>query len=316
MPVIVAEYLGVRTDIDVPIVPIKVRKNDDSCKPKLQCPFKNSHCDKAARGDKPICSLRDSKTKEVWIACSHRLCASSQKVSQLNTHQKNILHQVAKEIFDANIIPSDVLVKREVNIKVTEDSSYSADFVMWRKTPNQTSPFNPDRAVILEMQGGGETTNTGVLTRHLDEWDNKGIVDNLTLTTPIKKVAPLVTNAWRRQQEQFLVKGNVAMLTGGRMVFCVGSMIQNYLMQRFREGILSDLRNANWTLALLTFIEDPEKSNAPACAPLSIPLKIDHEKSIFTNYNSFIQVLTNQAQPSPSLFVGQYMDLDGNLVFI
>lgn len=166
------------------------------------------------------------------------------------------------------------------------------------------------------MQGGGETTSTGILTRHVDIWDMAGIVDYKMLTRPIRTVAPLVTNAWRRQQEQFLVKGNVAMQTGGRMVFCVGSMIYNYLIQRFRAGILSDLSNANWTLALLTFIEDLDHSNAPVCAPLSIPLKIDPQRTLFTNYNSFVQVLTNQASHSPSLFVGDYMDLDNNLIRI
>ncbi|MEQ1485510.1 hypothetical protein [Methyloglobulus sp.] len=316
MAVEVAEYLGVRTDTGISIKPIPIGKAPNSTKPTLPCPFKNSHCDKAKRGDKPVCSVRDPVTKEVWIVCSHRLCASSPKNSQLTSHQASILHQVAKVIFDPSITPVEVLVKREVPIKVTEDSDYSADFVMWRRNPNQTSPFNPDRAVILEMQGGGETTNTGELTKHIDSWDSAGIVDNEFLTTSVSKVAPLITNAWRRQQEQFLVKGNVAMLTGGRMVFCVGTMLYDYLLQRFRNGILSDLSDANWTLALLAFKEDPEHSHAADCAPNSIPLKIDPERTIFTNYNSFVQVLTNQALPSPSLFVGDYMDLTGQIVKI
>lgn len=317
MAVIVAEYLGIRTDTNLNIQPIRINKTTgDLGKPTLPCPFKNSHCDKARRGDKPICSLRDAATNEIWIVCSHRLCASSPKNAPLTSHQTSTLHQVAKVIFNPEITQNEVLVKREVPIRVTADSDYMADFVMWRKNPNQTSPFNPDRAVILEMQGGGETTNTGILTRHIDIWDVAGLVDSEMLTRPISTVAPLVTNAWRRQQEQFLVKGNVAMQTGGRMVFCVGSMIYNYLIQRFRAGILSDLSNANWTLALLTFIEDPDHTNAPDCAPLSIPLKIDNQRTLFTNYNSFVQVLTNQASHSPSLFIGDYMDLDNNIVNI
>ena len=316
MGVVVAEYLGVRTDLEnVHIQPIRINKTSGLAgKPIVPCPFKNSHCDKAKRGDKPICSLRDSVSKEIWIVCSHRLCASSPKTSNLTSHQISILHQVAKVVFGPDIPLGDVLVKREVPIPVTIDSDYSGDFVMWRKNPNQTSPFNPDRAFILEMQGGGETTNTGFLTRHIDVWDTAGVVNLEMLTRPIGPVAPLVTNAWRRQQEQFLVKGNVAMQTGGRMVFCVGSMIYNYLMLRFREGILADLSKANWTLALLTFIEDTEHSNAPDCAPYSIPLKIDETRTLFTNYNSFVQVLTNQASHSPDLFVGNYMDLNNNVV--
>lgn len=315
MAVVVAEYLGVRTDTGTPIRPIRINKTSGiTGKPTLPCPFKNSHCEKAKRGEKPICSLRDAATNVIWIVCPSRLCASSPKHSALTSHQSSILHQVAKVVFNTNITATEVLVKREVPIKVTDDSSYSGDFVMWRKNPNQTSPFNPDRAVVLEMQGGGETTNTGELTRHIDTWDMAGIVNNSLLTTPVSSVAPLVTNAWRRQQEQFLVKGNVAMQTGGRLVFCVGSMIYDYLIQRFRAGILSDLSNANWTLALITFVEDTSQANASACAPNSIPLKIDPARTIFTNYNSFVQVLTNQASPSPTLFVGEYMDLNSNIV--
>jgi hypothetical protein len=317
MAVIVAEYLGVRTDTGIPIQPITINKtSSSSSKPILPCPFKNSHCDKARKGEKPICSIRDSVTKVIWIVCPSRLCASSPKHSNLTTHQVSILHQVAKLVFDSNILASEVLVKREVPIKVTDDSNYSGDFVMWRKNPKQTSPFNPDRAVVLEMQGGGETTNTGELTRHIDAWDSAGVINNALLTNPVSSVAPLVTNAWRRQQEQFLVKGNVSMQTGGRLVFCVGSMIYDYLIQRFRTGILADLRNANWTLALITFVEDTSHNNAPACAPHSIPLMIDPERTIFTNYNSFVQVLTNQASPSPSLFVGEYMDLENEIIHI
>lgn len=309
MPVTVAEYLGVRTDSGIPIMPIPVSKKRDGEKPILPCPFKNSHCDKAARGDKPVCSLRDSRSGSLWIVCSHRLCATSPKDSALNEHQKAILHSVAKTIFSPTIKADDVLFKREEPIKVTKKSNYMADYVMSRKNAS----YNSDRAVVLEMQGGGETSNTGILTRHIDQWEINGIPDNNLLCQSIKGVSPLVTNAWRRQQEQFLVKGNVAMLTGGRMVFCVGSMIYDYLIQRFRDGIIADLENANWTLALLTFVEDKTNTTTPpGCAPHSIPLRLDKERSMFTNYNSFVQVLTNQALPSPTLFTGEFTDLSGN----
>lgn len=233
MAVIVAEYLGVRTDKGYDIQPININKNtDDGSKPFLPCPFKNSHCDKAKRGDKPVCSLRDSATGELWIVCSHRLCATQKgskiKPIALNEHQKLVLHSVAKEVFNPEITRDEIIVNREVQIPVTDDSDYSADYVMWLKSPPTISAFNPARPVILEMQGGGETTSTGDLTKHIANWE-KGLAE---LTSPVSKTAPLVTNAWRRQQEQFLVKGNAAMLTGGRMVFCFGSMIYDYLMPR------------------------------------------------------------------------------------
>lgn len=313
MAVVVAEYLGIRTDTGIPIQPIPISKNrGPDEKPILKCPFKNSHCDKAKRGDKPVCSVRDSATGKLWITCSHRLCATSPKRGELNDHQTSVLHSVAKVIFSPTISKNDVIVKREVPIRVTDDSDYSADYVMWRKNPPQNvSP------VVLEMQGGGETTNTGALTQLIDTWDRPGSApDNNLLCTPVSAVAPLVTNAWRRQQEQFLVKGNVAMQSGGRIVFCVGAMIYDYLHLRFRSGILTDLRNANWTLALLTFDEDTSNPTPPAAAPYSIQLKIDLNKSLFTNYNTFVQVLTNQASPSSSLFTGDYLDLSGSITTV
>jgi hypothetical protein len=312
MAVIVAEYLGVRTDTGLPISPIAISKTKGSAgKPILSCPFKNSHCDKAKRGDKPVCSLRDSTTNELWIVCSHRLCATQKgnlkSPIALTDHQKNILLSVAKEIFDPNITNREVLVNREVPIPVTKDSDYSADYVMWRRNPQLTSTFNPDRPVVLEMQGGGETTSTGELTQHITEWEN----GNAILTAPVNKTAPLVTNAWRRQQEQFLIKGNTAMLTGGRIVFCIGSMIYDYLMPRLTNTtIFPSLKNANWTLALLTFVED--KSTNPiksTSAPNSIPLKINTEKSLFTNYGFFVQAITNQGTACNSIFTGPYIDL-------
>ena len=226
----------------------------------------------------------------------------------LNDHQKNILHAVAKEIFSPDIARNEVLVNREVPIPVTQDSDYSADYVMWRKNPQLITTFNPDRPIVLEMQGGGETTSTGDLTKHIAQWEKGEAI----LTTPVKKTAPLVTNAWRRQQEQFLVKGNAAMLTGGRMVFCIGSMIYDYLMPRLTSTtIFPSLKNANWTLALLTFVEDTSVAAHPASlsAPDSIPLKIDTNKTLFTNYGFFVQAITNQGTACNSMFQEPYVDL-------
>lgn len=306
MTVTVAEYLGVRTDIGVPIIPVKV-----TARPKIPCPFRDAHCDKAARGNKPVCSVRDVDSQELWIVCSHRLCATSPKNAPLNEHQKSILHTVAQTIFTPDIDRQDVLVKRETSIPITAESDYSADYVMWRNNPNLASLTAPDRPVILEMQGGGETTATGELTRHIDQWEKLNNPTAAILAQPVKKTAPLVTNAWRRQQEQFLVKGNVAMMTGGRMVFCIGSMIERYLMPRLRETIqFRDLRDSNWTLALLTFVEDPAETCRPECAPHSLALKIDMGRSLFTNYGSFVQAITNQGSPCNSLFAAPYITLE------
>lgn len=312
MAVIVAEYLGVRTDTGLKIIPQKISKNSLSeNKPTIPCPFKNSHCDKAKRGDKPVCSLRDSETNELWIVCSHRLCATQKGSSKfpisLSEHQKNILLTVAKEVYDPLITSAEVLVNREVQIPVTKDSDYSADYIMWRENPKLKTSFNPDRPIVLEMQGGGETTSTGDLTKHITEWEN----GNAELTDPVSKTAPLVTNAWRRQQEQFLVKGNTAVLTGGRMVFCIGSMIYDYLMPRLTNTTkFPNLKEANWTLALLTFVEDTSGETSSHSPKDSIPLMIDKNRSLFTNYSFFVQAITNQGTACNAMFEGPYINLE------
>jgi hypothetical protein len=313
MGVSVAEYLGVRIDAKIPIYPV-----NPAARPGIPCPFRNHHCDKLKRGLEPVCSVRDANQK-LWVVCSHRLCATQPKVSALNDHQKSILRQVAKTIYSPTITDEEILVKREVSIPITADSDYSAEYVMWRRNPSTTHPFNTERAVVLEMQGGGETTNTGALTTHIKGWHTRvaaaggpSLASNIDLARPTK-ASPLVTNAWRRQQEQFLVKGNVAMLTGGKMVFCVGPMIYDYLIQRLTTTTLVPLRNSNWTLALLAIAEDTT-GTAPTSisAPNSIPLVIDAGRSLFTNYASFVQALTNQGAPCNSLFMGEYTDLTGN----
>lgn len=309
MGVVVAEYLGVRTDREHALDAIKVYKGGDGQgRLNVKCPFMEDFCVKARRGDKPICSLRDTASYKLWVVCEHRLCAtkkgSIRNPVPLGGYQKEMLHSIAKEIYSPVIDRDDVLVKREVSVPVTATASYSADYVMWRKNPNLTTTSAPDRPVILEMQGGGETSNTGDLTKHIKQWEE----GNGVLSAPVSSVNPLITNAWRRQQEQFLVKGNAAMLTGGKMVFCLGSLIYEYLMPRLqRTTIFPDLRAANWTLALLAIVECTD-SESPLLehAPQSIPLKVDPDRSLFTNYGFFVQAITNQGMASNEIFEGPY----------
>jgi hypothetical protein len=306
MSVQVAEYLGIRTDSTSPIVAIPANKALFQRPKGIPCPFREGSCSKLTSGNKPVCAVRDKSTNKIWITCEHRLCATQPKSAPPNAHQKNILMQVAKKIFD-EITEDDLLIKKEVPIPVTTEKNYKADYVLWRLNPKKTAPVNFESAVILEMQGGGETTNTGVLTRHITEWEKRGGMDNAFLRLFMRGVSTLETNAWRRQQEQFLIKGNVAKMTGGKIVFCVGALIYDYLMERFKENILTDLKKANWTLALIVFDEKKDDTSD------SIKFEIDDSKTLFTDYDTFVQVLTNQSMPNQKIFTGEFMDLSGKL---
>ncbi len=308
MPVKVAEYLGIDASKGTPIAPVDVNAG-----PTIPCPFRNHHCEKAKKKQQPICSVRDVGSNALWIVCEHRFCATTPKDSPLNDHQKKILRTVTTAVFQTNLPDNEILVKREVKIPITDDSDYSADYVMWRLNPRVGMPVGGDKACIVEMQGGGETTGTEHLTAKVKEWAKHPAPTNAMLMATAS-TAPLVTNAWRRQQEQFLVKGSVAMLTGARMVFCVGQLLYDYLIQRLTSTNLQQLSGANWTLALFAIAEDP--SAPPACAPHSIQFKLDPAKTKYTNYHSFVQALTNQGAPQPQVFRGDFLSLSGTIVRI
>jgi hypothetical protein len=305
VPVRVAEYLGIDAAGGIPITPINVET-----KPSVPCLFRNDICSKAKQGNQPICSVRHAKSDTLWISCRHRFCASSPKDSPLNEHQIKILKMVASAVYQTTLPDSEILVKREVPIPITARSNYLADFVMARLRPNGVA----EGYCIVEMQGGGETTNTGKLSATVRDWARNATRNNQLLMAE-SKANVLATNAWRRQQEQFLVKGNVAMLIGARMVFCVGQLIYDYLIQRLTSTNLQTLDDANWTLALFAISEDPA-SAPPACAPNSIQLRLDPARTKYTNYNSFVQALTNQGTPQPQILRGNYLSLSGLTVHI
>ncbi|HAW3252166.1 TPA: hypothetical protein JLS05_004594, partial [Escherichia coli] len=222
MAVSIAEYLGQRTDVEQQIVPV-------SKGTLAQCPFMDRTCDKVSKNNHPVCSVRKPDST-IWIVCEHRLCSTRQKKTIISgertqlvdnvlvEHQRDILRKVAKLIYqDPELQDSEIGVKREVNIPLPDsDNSYHADYVM----RNFSGRGRVDE-VLLEMQGGGETSSTGAITRHIATWADLEIPTNEILRRPVA-ANTIETNAWRRQQEQFLVKGNVVDQTGGKIVFAVG----------------------------------------------------------------------------------------------
>jgi hypothetical protein len=304
MTVFVAEYLGIKTEQDKIIIPKILNLKD---KPKnIQCPFRFGNCDKVQKGYHPVCAIKNS-ANILWITCEHRLCCTTKTQVNIGTaervtnpplvkHQKNILQQIAKEVYGDNVDFNDIGIKREASVPVKGGSSYHADFIM-ADTKN-SSGIN----FILEMQGGGETTNTGKISRHLDTWATKNS-NNKFLRQPISGAGTLVTNAWRRQQEQFLVKGDVAIKAGGRIVFAVGSLIYEYLYSRLNNPDFRSNKSLGWDLALLGFSEFDNSDSQ------SLAFKINKEKTLYTTYNFFVKALTNQGEISPNFFKGEYKSI-------
>ncbi len=315
MAVSVAEYLGQRTDhTGIQIIPVDAKSG-------AKCPFMDRACDKVTKGNHPVCSVRKSDDS-LWIVCEHRLCSTRQTEKRLVqsehdpskskerniqiplvSHQVDILYQVAETVYGKNIKKADIGVKREVTIPL-EDNNYHADYVM----RNFTLGSKIDE-ILLEMQGGGETSSTGAITRQVEAWSKMSNPTNQFLSQTVKKANPIETNAWRRQQEQFLVKGNVVNQTGGKIVFAVGNLLYDYLQKRFKNANLRDLRKHNWTLCIMAFVEDKSNKNI---SQGPIPLIVDDERLLFTNYSTFVRFLTDQGGPCTAIFEGTFSLLNGN----
>lgn len=305
MSVAVAEYLGVRTDQD------EVCVSPCSFDVVPMCPFATNmpcvKCKSSAKNE-PVCAVRNSKG-EVWITCPDRLCSTKKDVP-LGAHQKDILLKVARTVYSSDVQPEDVCVKREVRLSANDTTKYNADYIMSLKD-GRTSYPGPDR-LIVEMQGGGETTGTGVITRHLKKWrDDQGRTNKL-LREQVQ-ASTLETNAWRRQQEQFIVKGNIAMKTwkGYGICFCVGTLLYDYLMSKVTDAYLPDLKKYNWTLAIVAF-----KEGAPVEGGKSLQFEVDESRMLFTNYQTFVQALINQGQPTLEAFTGDFVNLNNEPVTI
>jgi hypothetical protein len=304
----VAEYLGIDVENGNQIFPAL-----SGSATSVPCPFRDGVCDKVSKGNKPVCSVRDG-SGTLWIVCQHRLCATSPKDASLTDYQVDVLLAIGRTIWVDDAQKDDVAVKREAPVRTDGRSDSRADYVMV-PTPrllsrDKSGSIGP---VVLEMQGGGETSNTGALTKLVERWEKEPNCENdLTmLVAQAKSVGTIEANAWRRQQEQFLYKGNVAVNSFGRLVFAVGSKLYDYLMNNLAATPMQDLRNANWTLALVGVSEDRAKSKGSFGTGKSIHLKIDETRLLFTSYPKFVQALTNQGGSDPQLFSGYFIQLDG-----
>lgn len=316
MGVSVAEYYGQRTDVDEPLItPIEIPNKDATGKVLWEdgcptCPFSyGNECKKLKSGNEPICCVRKADGT-LWINCSERLC-STKKDLPLCNHQSNILLQVGHHIFAPNTAVADICVKREERLSVIEGTKYNADYIMTLRG-GRSDYSGPDRLVV-EMQGGGETSNTGSLTRHIKNWRNLPTYSNRILRRETD-ASTLETNAWRRQQEQFIVKGNIAMKTwkGYGIAFCVGTLLFDYLMGKLATANLPNLHEYNWTLALISFKEDTSQNPHPG----PIPLIVDEDRLLYTNYQTFVQALINQGEPSLAAFRGQFTTLTNDSITI
>lgn len=319
MGISVTEYLGHRTDNDANRIQAQSVQN------KI-CPFNGLSCEKIVKGYKPVCSIRNYGRKRTipheqlgdypfWIVCEHRLCSTSLKKNHgkpsLTIHQVERLLQIAKVVFSDAAAISNVFIRSEVSIKVNDERRQDmyADYVM-TYVPDNPDTYEGKKKLIVEMQGGGETSNTGNMTRHVENWEHDAARTNEGLRSLITNVGILATNAWRRQQEQALVKSNVSEKTPNvdGFVLCMGSSLYNYLNTKLNLDGLSCRTGEDWKVAIISFKED----HTLPIVDGPIPLTVDKVIKIST-YMNFISAITSQGKATPEAFRGAFLGLDNQL---
>ena len=316
MAVKVAEYLGHNAEVPgATIAPV----GDTQL-----CPFTNGDpCKKLANDRKPpVCSVRKTARGHagtLWITCSKRLCASQHNIS-LSAYQSDMLFAIAKILFGSGVSKRDVLIKSEEQIAFLEAEAkpYRADFTMQLKPPAESSIKGKSK-FIVEMQGGGETSNTGKLTAQIEKWFDAPSRTNADLTEPVKDVGTLETNAWRRQQEQLLVKGSSAKATGEcGMALCVGEALFDYIIKKIGKTRLYSFSNnppqVAWSLAIIPIIEARDTDSEGISVGDSLALKPDREKALYMDYDNFVNLLVAQGGDSNMAFKGNCLDLNGTQV--
>lgn len=314
MPVRVTEYLGHSTaQAGATITPATKG---------AQCPFANGvPCKKIENdGKPPVCSVRKhSRGMDgmLWIVCSKRLCASQHDIS-LSPYQSDMLFAIARLLYGDRITKGDILIKSEEQIKfrVPDAKPYRADFTFQISDPTKAT-LNGQPRFIVEMQGGGETSNTKLLTSGVvGAWETSAHRSNADLAKTATDVGTLETNAWRRQQEQLLVKGSAAKTTGNcGMALCIGQALYAYVVKKIDpakiQGISKTPPHDAWSLAIIPIVEtdanDPDGINVGD----SLALKPDATKTLYLDYDEFVHLLVSQGGNSSEAFMGECLDLNG-----
>lgn len=305
MSQLVAEYLGVRVQAGTALPLL-----NSEAKPKIGCPFRNDTCVKAGKGQVPVCSIRDAKNGQLFIVCEHRLCASSRKTSLLSDYQGEIIQHLMESVLPQEHRVGVLVVQREARVRrqpgANQRDDSKADFLVTYLDVESKTPVLGAPRFLVEMQGGGETSDTRNMTSLVQQWEKLGDPDPAFLIENPADISPIETNAWRRQQEQFLFKGNVITRSNGRMIFAMGARLYDKVLGNLSSLPTAIRNDGGWNLALVGFVEsDPGIGTGD-----SLGLAVDPDRMLLTDYNAFAQRLMDQGSFDPELFSGQFYSMN------
>jgi hypothetical protein len=304
MPLSIAEYLGYRTDIASPnIVPSIL---EGATVPT--CPFSGSPCIKlkSSKPSHPVCSVRFNN--KVFIVCSNRLIpAQAQTISPSHTAA---LASISDTLFPG-VNAKNIGFRRQIGV-----AGLYLDYVL---TVNPSVNFSrgPSR-VILEIQGGGETSNTGTITRYVNDWINEDNPTNSFLskelntkflkshlnTNNVSSPGIIPNNAWKRQLDQIIKKSVIAKTFSGGFVLVMGDLLYEYIKQKSIP--IQKSYFPQWEVALIGVSEDT--TNPPASGAIPIT---NVSESTFITYSEFMDALQGFSISSsiPDPFSGKYTTL-------
>jgi hypothetical protein len=308
MPLSIAEYLGQRTDVDEDIIPSIL-----GGKPVPSCDFLGGPCSKlnSSRPQHPVCSVRmhgGINDGKLFVVCSDRLIpAKSNKLSQT---QIAALGSISRVLFP-EVSVGAVGYKRQMGIRLGKSTVY-LDYVL-QVDPSESYQGRVKK-VILEIQGGGETSNTGTITRHIANWateeQTNDVLSQILSTEYLRKITGKKTpgspgiipnNAWKRQLDQIIKKAPLAMHYGGSFAIVMGEVLYDYFAQTFPAG---KPYFPEWEIA---FIGMSESSSTQRGA---IPIdKVT--KSIFMTYEDFFEALkaVRISRKTIDPFLGEFQTL-------
>jgi hypothetical protein len=227
-----------------------------------------------------------------WIVCTDRLIPA--KTNTITPYHIAALNSVAQALFP-HVYTGDVGYRRQVSLAVGKGKRVVLDYVLDARPTNHTGPSK----VILEIQGGGETSSTGEMTAHVTRWAKEARPTNAVLRQNLPKVGIIPNNAWKRQLEQIGRKYAVAKKFGGAFALVMGEVFYDYVRHLFPEECPYF---PEWEIAFVSLAET--ESRQPG------PIPIDRvSETIFMTYGDFISaVIGNYLLPEnmPDPFDGIY----------
>jgi len=165
-----------------------------------------------------------------------------------NQEFRSQLFHIAQELFPG-CSHQDIKFALQQSIKIGQNEEGKVDRVRTDFSLRVTDPaYGFTSRAILEVQAGGETSSTNIITQNVKRWREQRHPLNAQLATPLQGPGLIPNNAWKRTLEQIIRKAPLAMKFGGGLAIALGTVNYDYFSRFIRNGrpIFSD-----WHVALV-----------------------------------------------------------------